>query len=700
MHTSAKPNNLINEKSPYLQQHAYNPVNWFPWNETALELAKKENKPIFLSVGYSTCYWCHVMERECFENKEIADMLNKSFINIKVDREERPDIDRVYMSALQSLTGSGGWPMNMFLTPSLKPFYGATYIPPKSKYGRAGIEDIISQINQLWNKKRNEIMESSEKIFAILKNKNESTKEDIGDKNFDEELNHLAFEQAYGLYDFENGGFGQGNKFPRPVMLDYLLSYYTDYKDAKALDIVTYTLKKMCEGGIYDHLGGGFHRYAVDNIWRVPHFEKMLYDQAQIINTLLDTYLITKNDFFLKYAEETIKYVSERLLSPEGGFYSAEDAESISDNDVKEEGYYYLWTFNEIKNALGVDYDIFINTFGVLKDGNTIHDPHGVFLNRNVLYIANDVYDTAKTSGAKPEDIIDMLSKFKSELLKIRDKRKRPHLDDKILTSWNALMISALAKAYTVTGKDKYKVYAENCLKFIGDKLTVNNKLKHRYRDGEASFEATLEDYAYYINCLIDSYEMNFNSEYLLLADKLCGEVINIFYDNDSGGFYDANPERSDIILKIKDSYDGAEPSANSVMIENLLRLGYISGNEKFVATAEKSLKFFYKDISKSLFSGPNFLRISGYFLNSPKEIIFSGKSDSHQFKELLGLLRNKFINRKILIKADKKMSEYSVILNSVVTDFDSSKVYVCENFKCNLPVDNPEELKIILKNI
>ncbi len=346
-------NNLINEKSPYLLQHAYNPVDWHPWSEETFALAKKDNKPIFLSIGYSTCYWCHVMEREVFENEEIASMMNKYFVNIKVDREERPDVDRVYMTALQSMTGAGGWPMSMFLTPDLRPFYGATYIPPKAKYGRAGFEDVITQIHEVWDNKENEVRESGEQIVNKL-NELISKKSDSGAKLSKEALNN-AFGQIKKIYDEEYGGFGQGNKFPRPVVYNFLLDYYYHTKDFAAIDIVSFTLKKMYEGGMYDHLSGGFHRYSVDNIWRVPHFEKMLYDQAQLIVTYVHTYLVTKNKFYLFVAEDTVAYVLENLRSKESGFYSAEDAESALDESKpkeKEEGAYYLWKKSEIENIL------------------------------------------------------------------------------------------------------------------------------------------------------------------------------------------------------------------------------------------------------------------------------------------------------------------------------------------------------------
>jgi len=451
-------NRLINEKSPYLLQHSHNPVDWFPWGEEAFKKAKSENKPIFLSVGYSTCYWCHVMERESFENEDIAALMNDYFVNIKVDREELPEIDRIYMNALQSMTGSGGWPMNMFLTPDLKPFYGATYIPPKAKYGKAGIEDILIQVNNLWKEKKQEILESSEKIFSILDSRAGKTTI-IEDNILDAEVSHNCFETAKRTFDYENGGFGQGNKFPRTVLLNFLLQYYKNNDSKDALDMVTFTLLKMYRGGLFDHLEGGFHRYSVDSLWRVPHFEKMLYDQALITDTLLDTYLLTKNSIFTECAARTFDYTFNILQNPDGGFYSAEDAESyISEEKIeKAEGYFYMWTQEDVKALLTKEeYTLFNFVFGLMFDGNTINDPHNVFSNRNVLFIANDLFDAAKEFDKTPEKIKSILENAISKIKSARKKRLRPGLDDKILTSWNGLLIHSLAKAYQIMQDEVY----------------------------------------------------------------------------------------------------------------------------------------------------------------------------------------------------------------------------------------------------
>ncbi|MEO8665070.1 MAG: thioredoxin domain-containing protein [Ignavibacteria bacterium] len=699
-------NKLINEKSPYLLQHAYNPVNWYPWNEQTFELAKKENKPIFLSVGYSTCYWCHVMEREIFENDEIAKMMNEYFVNVKVDREERPDVDRVYMTALQAMTGSGGWPMSMFLTPDLKPFYGATYIPPKAKYGRAGFEDVIDQIHEVWTNKQNEVLESGDKIVSRLQ---ESMDSKININSDDEtplskDILSSAYETIRKIYDEEYGGFGTGNKFPRPVVYNFLLDYYYHTKEFDALDMVSFTLKKMYQGGMYDHLAGGFHRYSVDPVWRVPHFEKMLYDQAQLITTYINTYLVTKNKFYLFVAEDITHYVLDNLKSKDGGFYSAEDAESAidpKDPKVKEEGAFNLWNKDEVEKILGKDDAKIINFyFGIEQHGNTINDPHEVFGNKNVLFIANDIFDTAKHFEKTPEEIARIIDESRTNLLQERVKRPKPHLDDKILTSWNGLMLSALASVHKVTGNDQYSSVAKETVNFIKANLyqKENKNLLHRYRDGEARYDGTLEDYAYLISGLTDLYEATFEFEYLEFALMLNDITIEKFYDSDNGGFFDVDRDVKDVVLKTKDIYDGAEPSGNSVQVLNLLRLGFMTDNKVHIEKAEQSLKLFADDLTRLPFSSPQLLCGLSFYLHSPKEIILSGNSDGADFKELKKIIDETYIPNKVELYASKQMMNVSKFISNIVSDGNKLSVYVCENYQCNLPISDPENLKKLLQ--
>ena len=697
-----KSNKLIHEKSPYLLQHSHNPVDWNPWNEETFALAKKENKPIFLSIGYSTCYWCHVMEREVFENEDIAKLMNEYFVNIKVDREERPDVDRVYMTALQSMTGAGGWPMSMFLTPDLKPFYGATYIPPKAKYGRSGFEDVITQIHEVWKNKEKDVIESGEKIVNKLNELISSRVETTTDLS--KELFENAFTAITKIYDDEYGGFGSGNKFPRPVVYNFLLDYFYHTKEFSAIDMVTFTLKKMYEGGMYDHLSGGFHRYSVDSFWRVPHFEKMLYDQAQLISTYINAYLTTKNKFFLFVAEDTAMYVLENLKHPEGGFYSAEDAESVIDINepaVKAEGAYNLWLKDEIESILDEeDAKIFNFFFGIEIMGNTLNDPHEVFGKKNVLFVANDIYETAKKFGKTPEEVAEIIDDSRAKLLAVRSLRPKPHLDDKILTSWNGLMISALAKMYQVTRNEIYLDNANSTVKFILDKLydKKNKTLLHRYRDGDSRFEGTLEDYSYFIAGLIDLYEACFDTKYLELAIELNTLTIDKFYDNESAGFFDVTKGGSDIILKTKDTYDGAEPSGNSIQIMNLLRLGFITDNKDLIEKAGSSLKLFAYDLKRLPFSSPQMLCAMSLFLNSPKEIIFSGNLESEKLKALINSVYDTYIPNRVLLNASEELKNISKFISNIVNESKKEEVYVCEDYKCNLPTEDLEKLKELLE--
>lgn len=697
---SRKHNKLINEKSPYLLQHAYNPVDWHAWNKDSLALAKTLDKPIFLSIGYSTCYWCHVMERECFENPGIAALMNDTFVNIKVDREEMPDIDRIYMSALQSMTGSGGWPMSMFLTPSLKPFYGATYIPPKAKYGRAGIEDIINQIKELWKNKREEIINSSEKITGILSSKPEN--EDV---ILNTDIHESAFLQSANLFDDEQGGFGAGNKFPRPAILDFLLKYYYHSGEKQALDMVTFTLKKMFDGGIFDNIDKGFHRYSVDKFWRVPHFEKMLYDQAQIAVTYLDAYSITKETAFLNAANDTLEYVMNFLVDSKGGFYSAEDAESaVSHQDLnnKREGYFYVWEKDDVERIAGKENAALVTDyFGLRHKGNTISDPHNIFGTSNVLYKSMDLFELAKNHGVTFEEAESIINESVAKLKAERNKRPRPFLDRKIITTWNALMISAFVKGYEITGNEEYKKTAVRAVSFLIYNLYVDSesKLYHRWIEGDVKFEAGLQDYAFLIKALLDFHNISFSGKLLSLAKKLADTAVDKFYDNENGGFFDTET-RDDIIFRTKEIYDGAEPSGNSVMLDNLTRLFIIFKDDKYYRLAEESFRHFLPGVLKSPFSSPCFLSSLLNFLKFNTSVILSGNLRSELFNELHSAIKKKYLPCKNLIYYNNVSAKLIPYLNEIVMDESSDKVYVCENFACSLPVSSVDDLNNLLNNI
>jgi len=553
----------------------------------------------------------------------------------------------------------------------------------------------------LWNTKRDELVSSSEKIFSILNSRlNIKTKREI---NIDDSIFTKSFETIKNIFDYDYGGFGIGNKFPRPVVLDYLLSLYYRDKNTESLDMVIFTLKKMCEGGLFDHLGGGFHRYSVDLYWRVPHFEKMLYDQAQIVNTLLDTYSVSGKKYFLNYAESTLEYVLKNLTDINGAFYSAEDAESAIEESIpgyKEEGYYYLWERNQIEEILGKEYSqIFEYMYGIKHEGNTISDPHNVFKNRNVLYISSDVYETSKKFNKTPEEIESIILGCKNILIQKRNKRPRPHLDDKILTSWNALMISAFAKAFNVTGNSKYLDTSVKAAEFILEKMwnAGNKTLFHRYRDGEVKFESGLDDYALLSKALLDLYETTFDIFYLETSVSIADAAVDKFYDSENSGFFDSEINSTDIILKTKEIYDGAEPSGNAVIIEDLFRLYYFTGNEKYLETAEKSIRYFYPELENLPFSSPYMLNNLIFLLDSPKEILFTGDLGDEKLLSMLKYIHGKYIPFKILLHADEKTEEISAFLKNIIKDYEPAKFYVCENKNCKLPVDNLDELKKII---
>ncbi|MCI0473378.1 MAG: thioredoxin domain-containing protein [Ignavibacteria bacterium] len=692
-------NNLIKEKSPYLLQHSGNPVKWNAWNEDSLNMAKELNKPIFLSIGYSTCYWCHVMERECFENEEIARLLNEYFVNIKVDREERPDIDRIYMAALQSMTGSGGWPMSIFLTPDLKPFYGATYIPPKAKYGRIGFEDLLKQINNLWNSKRNEIIESSDRIYGYMNKPDNNAEAVLSDYVFSKVIN-LTEE----MFDEINGGFGQGNKFPRPALLNFLLTYFYATKDTSALDKVIFTLKKMYDGGIYDNIDKGFHRYSVDTYWRVPHFEKMLYDQAQISSIYFDAYMLTGTELFLNAGLETVGYVLNFLTSDEGGFYSAEDAESSLSPDnpsEKSEGFFYLWDKEEIDKILGKENsDIFCFRYGVMHSGNTISDPHEIFLTKNVLYKSADIFETSKKFGKEPDETEKILNSCLVSLKEHRDIRPRPFLDTKILTSWNAMMISSLTKAYSITREKKIKKVIIRATGFILNTMLDDEKgtIYHRFADGEKKHEGMLEDYALMIKALLDVYNITTSLKLLKKARKLIDITVEKFYDHQNGGFFDTEKGRKDLILRTKEIYDGAEPSGNSVMLENLVRAFIIFKDDRYYECADKTFRFFYNRVLYSPFSNPYYLHSLLCFQKFQSSFILTGDLNKKELEEMQELIFSKYHPNKNIIFYNK-LSGINYLID-LIADSESIKVYYCENFTCRLPAHNKDELKILLNNI
>lgn len=703
MESSNKPNRLINEKSPYLLQHAYNPVEWYPWGDEAFAKARAEDKPIFLSIGYSTCHWCHVMERESFEVDSVAAIMNELFVNIKVDREERPDVDKVYMTALQAMGENGGWPMSMFLTPDLKPFYGGTYFPPENRYGRIGFPELLRRISGAWKNERAKLLESANGITNFLKEIPANTTAN-GSLNVD--VLTICYHQAAKQYDPKFGGFGGGPKFPRPVVFNFLLRYFYRTGDPKALEMTERTLRAMASGGMYDHIGGGFHRYSVDEEWRVPHFEKMLYDQAQIVNSLVDVFLITKEPFHATIIRETLDYVLRDMTDKDGGFYSAEDADSpLPDAPLeKGEGVFYVWTKKEIEHALGNDARAFNFFYGVEDSGNALNDPQHEFIAKNILYQANSISATAEFSGKKQGEIQAALARSRAILFELRAKRPRPHLDDKIITAWNGLTISACARASQALNEPRYLQAAENAAQFILSKLYDNksNSLLRRYRDGEAKFEAHLDDYAFLTQGLLDLYETSFEYRWLKFAIVLTQKQIELFWDETNGGFFDTSGKDASILVRMKEQYDSAEPTGNSIAVMNLLRLSQMNDNNDWRTKAERTLSTFGEVLQRAPFTMPQMAAAYDFSIQKVKQIVVAGRKDDEAAKRMIREVHSRYTPNKILLLIDgsevqqEMFGENSYVKLLVMID-GKPTAYVCEDFVCRLPTTDLKMLSRML---
>ncbi len=663
-------NRLAQEKSPYLLQHAHNPVDWYPWGDEAFAKAAAENKPVFLSIGYSTCHWCHVMERESFENEEIARVINQYFVPIKVDREERPDVDRVYMLFVQASTGSGGWPMSVFLTPDKKPFFGGTYFPPENRYGHPGFRTILENLARAWNEDRSRIEQSGTQILAQLRDY-ASVSPDAAEPGKD--ALDSAFNSFRRMFDPRLGGFGRAPKFPRPSVHNFLVRYYAETGNREALDMVLLTLREMAKGGMNDQLGGGFHRYSVDERWFVPHFEKMLYDQAQLAISYLEAFQITRDGQYASIAHAIFRYVERDLTHSSGAFFSAEDADSPDPHNPSEkrEGAFYVWTKAEIETALGPeDAAIFCRRFGVEERGNVAEDPHGEFRGQNILYQAQPIGDS---SGIK---------RSIEKLMEVRSMRPRPHLDDKILTGWNGLMISAFAKGAQILNEPRYGELARRAASFIRRELfdASRNVLLRRYRDGEAAVDAFLDDYAFFILALLDLYETFFDADDLRFAVQLAERAIALFEDKQHGGFFSAAPGSSDLVLQLKDDYDGAEPSGNSAMALALLRLGRMTDRSDFRDVADRTLKAFGSRLKSAGAGLPQMLVALSFALGKPREIVLAGLRD----ESMLAAIRRRFLPNAVVLAGRDGMPPID----------GRSTAYVCENYACRLPVTDVASLE------
>jgi hypothetical protein len=743
-------NRLAHEKSPYLLQHAHNPVDWYPWGEEAFAKARRENKPIFLSVGYSTCHWCHVMAHESFESEDVAKIMNREFVNIKVDREERPDVDRVYMTFVQATTGGGGWPMSVWLTPDLKPFVGGTYFPPEDRYGQPGFKKVLERIATAWKENHDNIVEQGGKIVDALR-------ESQGAAKAEGKLDAAALDDAYRQidrsYDPKEGGFGNAPKFPRPVTLNFLTRFYA--RDPKgdagkhALEMALFTLCKMAAGGMHDHIGGGFHRYSVDRYWHVPHFEKMLYDQAQLAVAYLDVLQILRDPplnpqvgianreerraadakapvrvEFEAVARDILDYVARDMTSEDGGFFSAEDADSpvvavgglsavasakADDPGHRKtaEGAFYIWTKKEIDAALGDAADIFDFHYGVQAHGNAPEgsDPQDEFRGKNILIERHTIVQTAERFKKSGKEIGESLAQSREKLFSIRAKRPRPHLDDKIIAAWNGLMISAFARAAQVLDDPRYLGIATRAANFLRANLyEEKSKLLYRnYRDGRSDIEGFADDYAFVVEGLLDLYEASFDVEWLKLANELQGTNDRLFFDEKNGGYFSTSGKDESVFLRMKDDNDGAEPAASSLAAHNLLRLSQLRDDQKMAERARKTIDAFGTTLSHFPSAMPQMLVALDYSLSKPRQIVIAGKKDVPETKALLNEVHRHFLPKTTLLLADggegqKYLGEKNEAIRAMSLVDGKPAAYVCENFTCKAPITDPKELAKLLE--
>ncbi|MBA4537146.1 thioredoxin domain-containing protein [Bacillus aquiflavi] len=683
MSTNKKPNRLIAEKSPYLLQHAYNPVEWYPWGQEAFEKAKAENKPIFLSIGYSTCHWCHVMERESFEDEAVAKLINERFVSIKVDREERPDIDSVYMNVCQMLTGQGGWPLNVFLTPDLKPFYAGTYFPKESRYGRPGIVDAITQLSDKYHHERERIDSVAGQITESLQQAAKRT----GTKKLSARILHKTYEQLSNSFDSIYGGFGGAPKFPIPHHLMYLLRYYK-WTDAElALKMVEKTLDSMANGGIYDHVGFGFARYSTDQMWLVPHFEKMLYDNALLLYVYSEAYQVTKKDTYEKIVAEIIQFIKKEMTDQHTAFYSALDADSEGI-----EGKYYVWSKQEVISILGEQLGpYYCDLYDITENGN--------FEGKNIPnLIHTNVLSVSEKYGFTVEEGKQQLEKARQRLFEERSKRARPHLDDKVLTSWNALMIAGLTKAAKVFNKEEYRQLAEKAFSFIENTMFRHDRLMARYREGEVKYEAYLDDYAFLLWAAIELYELTFEVHYLQTALRLAERMKDSFWDDEKGGFFFTSKEAKAVLVREKQIADGALPSGNSVAAVQLIKLSHLTGEMKWREMTEKMLTTFEQDVSSYGASFTYFLQSILLMEMGLKEVVILGNNPD--VMEMLTTVRKQFLPETIVLNTDDpKRLEHVSPFAGQYEKIAETTIYICENFACQQPLtDINKALEVIIE--
>jgi uncharacterized protein YyaL (SSP411 family) len=688
-------NRLISEKSPYLLQHAYNPVDWYPWSEDAFRMAKEQDKPIFLSIGYSTCHWCHVMAHESFEDPAVSNLINDAFVPVKVDREERPDIDRIYMTACQMMTGRGGWPLTIIMTPDKKPFFAATYIPKKGRFGSAGLLELIPSIKNLWINDRERLLESAEKISGLLTQERVPQPGTAPDTALDESILARAFEGLSTIFDFQNGGFGSAPKFPTPHNFFFLLRYWRRTGDTNALDMVETTLQALRMGGIYDQVGFGFHRYSTDARWFAPHFEKMLYDQAFLSMAYAEAYLATGKELYAATVRQILAYILRDMTSGEGGFYSAEDADSEGI-----EGKFYLWSAEELTDLLGKEGFRFMQRHFHLQEGGNFER------GANILALRSSFRDASDVLGIHEKDIQDAWEKIRLKLFAAREKRIHPHKDDKILTDWNGLMIAALAKAAQALDEPNYSKAAKAAADFILSKMQhPDGRLLHRFRDGPG-IAANLDDYSFMVWGLIELYEAILDERYLQMAIDLCGIMIQHFWDQKIGGFYFVPDDAETILVRRKEIYDGAVPSGNSVAMLNLLRLSHLTGDHQYEEKSNKIWQAFSSQVTQQPSAYAMFLTALDFALGPAREVAIVGDIKARDTAVMLKAFRSQFNPNSVLIfvpsgvPTGKDASAIYLIAKftgSLKPMQGSATAYVCTNHSCELPTTNASKMLELL---
>ena len=695
MNTHKFRNRLIHEKSPYLLQHAMNPVDWYPWCDEAFARAVGESKPIFLSIGYSTCHWCHVMARESFEDSEVAALMNRLFINVKVDREERPDIDRIYMTVCQMITGSGGWPLTIIMSPDKKPFYAATYIPKTARFGKIGMVELLPRLDEIWKNRQDDVERTADHIVASLASiSGKADGREPTEAILTETYDHLAQ-----LFDSENGGFGIAPKFPMPQHLLFLLRCWKRSGNSNALAMVELTLQAMRRGGVYDHIGFGFHRYSVDSNWLLPHFEKMLYDQALLAYVYTETFQATGGDIYGETAREIFSYVMSRMTAPEGGFYSAEDADSEG-----EEGKFYLWTWDEIVKILDEDEAALITTvFNITPTGNILEETTGISTGKNILHLSQSLSDIAEDLSLSEQDLRAVIAKARCRLFNAREQRTHPHKDDKILTDWNGLMIAAFAKGGQVFNDPVYTKAAVRAADFILKRLRGNDgRLLHRFRADEAGITSQIDDYAFFLWGILELYEATFDPNYLVTARELTDDLITFFWDQDAGGFFFTPHDGEPLIVRPKEIFEGAIPSGNAVAMWNMLRLGQIISDTGLLNRAWDLASTFFPQVQESPAAYTQFMAALDFAFGPTCEVVVIGNPAATDTQEMLRALRSAFVPNKVVLfrsgdEASSDISRIAGYTESLTSMDGKATAYVCVNTACERPTTDTATMLALL---